>query len=225
MSADEAGYLMEALAARVPSLELRLDEAISSFAGVRPVVGSGKKDPSKESRDHVVWDEHGLVTVTGGKLTTFRIIARDTFKDLRRRLPDGAKLGTRSPMFDAPRSVPFPDGVSLDPAALERLVGRYGAATGDLLAAAQPGELERVGATDTLWAELRWAARSERVVHLEDLMLRRTRLGLLAAEGGIPLLERVRAIATEELGWDEARWSAEADAYRRLWTSDYSPAA
>jgi glycerol-3-phosphate dehydrogenase len=54
MSADEAGYLMEALAARVPSLELRLEDAISSFAGVRPVVGSGKRDPSQESRDHVV---------------------------------------------------------------------------------------------------------------------------------------------------------------------------
>ena len=224
MSADEAGYLMEALAARVPSLELRLDDAISSFAGVRPVVGSGKADPSKESRDHVVWDEHGLVTVTGGKLTTFGIIARDTFKDLRHRLPDGAKLGPRAPMFDPPRSVSVPAGTSLEPAVLERLVGRYGAATGDLLAAAGPGELERLPGTDTVWAELRWAARSERIVHLEDLMLRRTRLGLLATEGGLPLLERVRGIVAAELGWDDTRWSAEADAYRALWQSDYAPA-
>ena len=47
---------------------------------------------------------------------------------------------------------------------------------------------------------------------------------LLAAEGGLPLLERVRGIVAPELGWDDTRWSAEADAYRALWQSDYAPA-
>lgn len=225
MSPDEADYLMAALATRMPSLELRLDEAISSFAGVRPVVGSGKVDPSKESRDHVVWDERGLVTVTGGKLTTFGIIARDTFRDLRRRLPDGAAIGARAPMFDPPLPVTVPAGVELDGAALARLVGRYGGATSDLLAAARPGELEPVAGTPTLWAELRWAARAERIVRLEDLMLRRTRLGLVAPEGGIPLLGRVREVVGDELGWDDDRWAAETAAYTSLWRTDYSPVA
>jgi glycerol-3-phosphate dehydrogenase len=54
-------------------------------------------------------------------------------------------------------------------------------------------------------------------------MLRRTRLGLLAAEGGLPQLDRVRDIVAPELGWDEARWAAEADGYRSLWTSAYAP--
>jgi len=225
MSAEEGGYLMEALTTRLPGLELRIDEAISSFAGVRPVVGSGKADPSKESRDHVVWDEHGLVTVTGGKLTTFGIIARDVFRDLRGRLPERARLGARMPMFDPPRPAVVPDGVALGPAALARLVGRYGAATSDLLSAARPGELESVPGTETLWAELRWAARAERIGRLEDVMLRRTRLGLLAPDGGVPLLGRVREVTGDELGWDEARWSAEAAAYTELWRADYSPVA
>ncbi len=225
MSAEEGGYLMEALTARLPALELRIDEAISSFAGVRPVVGSGKADPSKESRDHVVWDEHGLVTVTGGKLTTFGIIARDAFRDVRARLPEHARLRARMPMFDAPRLAVAPDGVVLEPAALSRLVGRYGGVTSGLLAAARPGELEAVPGTRTLWAELRWAARSERIGRLEDLMLRRTRLGLLAAGGGVALLGRVREVTGDELGWDDARWSAEAAAYEDLWRADYAPVA
>lgn len=224
MSPDEAGYLMEALAVRMPSLELRLEEAISSFAGVRPVVGSGRADPSKESRDHVVWDERGLVTVTGGKLTTFGIIARDTFGHIRGRLPNGTALGARAPMFDPPMPVTVPAGVDLDPAALARLVGRHGAATSGLLAAARAGELEPVPGTPTLWAELRWGARSERIVHLEDLMLRRTRLGLVAPEGAVPLLGRVREVVGDELDWDDERWAAETAAYASLWRAHYSPA-
>ena len=55
---------------------------------MRPVVGSGKDDPSEESRDHVVWQEAGLLTVTGGKLTTFRLIALDALKAVREDLPE-----------------------------------------------------------------------------------------------------------------------------------------
>jgi len=75
---------------------------------------------------------------------------------------------------------------------------------------------------DSLWAELRWAARDEGVVHLDDLLLRRVRLGLLLPGGGVPILERVRAIAQPELGWDDARWLTEADAYAALWAQAYS---
>ena len=225
MSAVEAGYLMEALTLRLPSLDLRLEDATSSFAGVRPVVGSGKADPSKESRDHVVWDENGLLTVTGGKLTTFGIIARDAIRELRGRLPSRIDLGRRLPLIDPPVELILPEGIALDPDVARRLVGRYGAAAGDLIAAARPDELEAIPGTPTLWAELRWAARAERIVRLEDLLLRRTRLGLLAPEGAISLLPRVREVCGPELGWDDDRWAAETAAYEQLWRSDYSAPA
>ena len=222
MSGAEADYLMAALTARLPDLDLRLEDATSSFAGVRPVVGTGKADPSKESRDHVVWDEGGLVTVTGGKLTTFGIIARDAFRSIRSRLPGHVGRVERRPMFDPAGAPAVAPGVALDEALVARLVGRYGAATGELLAAAGPGELEPVPGTPTLWAELRWAARAERVVHLEDLLLRRTRLGLLAEQGGLGHLARIREVCGPELGWDDARWASETAAYEALWRSDYS---
>ena len=76
----EVAYLMAALEFQFPQLGLTLNDIIATYAGVRPVIDSGKADPSKEGRDHVVLLEDGLLTVTGGKLTTFRLIALDALK-------------------------------------------------------------------------------------------------------------------------------------------------
>jgi glycerol-3-phosphate dehydrogenase len=105
-------------------------------------------------------------------------------------------------------------------------MGRVGAQswpTPALLAAAQPDELQPVGQTPTLWAELRWAAQAEEVVHLDDLLLRRVRLGLTFPQCGIPCLPAIRAIVQPELGWSDARWEAEAARYARLWSQYYAP--
>jgi glycerol-3-phosphate dehydrogenase len=103
------------------------------------------------------------------------------------------------------------------------LSGRYAINTSLLLESAQPGELEHIEDTPNLWAELRWAARSEAVVHLEDLLLRRVRLGLVASGGGMDLLPGIRSIVQPELGWDNERWQSEEQAYRRTWLRYYSP--
>jgi glycerol-3-phosphate dehydrogenase len=117
----------------------------------------------------------------------------------------------------------LPDAASgVDDDVRRRLLGRYGAEASLLVAAAAPGELEPIPTTRTLWGELRWAARAEGVVHLDDLLLRRVRLGLLLPEGGRDLLPEVRAICQAELGWDDARWEAEAEAYLDTWHQHYS---
>jgi glycerol-3-phosphate dehydrogenase len=103
-----------------------------------------------------------------------------------------------------------------------RLLGRYGADAPALVQAAEPGELELIPSTEILWAELRWAARAEGVVHLDDLLLRRVRLGHLLVGGGESTLPRIRAICQTELGWDDAQWEGEEAEYLRLWQSAYS---
>jgi len=82
-------------------------------------------------------------------------------------------------------------------------------------------EFEPVAASNLLWAELRWAARAEAVVHLDDLLLRRARLGLLLPHGGLECLEPIRTIVQPELGWDNERWQDEATTYARLWKKCY----
>jgi glycerol-3-phosphate dehydrogenase len=214
----ELDYLMVALHRVFPGALLKDSDVLATYAGVRPVIDSGKADPSKEGREHAVWIDDGLMTVTGGKLTTFRVIALDALKRAMPLLaPWHDKLDPK-PIFQR-REWP---GIRLRGSQRERIEGRYGAATASLIAAAQPGELELIPGTQTFWAELRWAARSEAVLHLEDLMLRRTRLGLQLRAGGEAELPRIRSICQCELGWSDARWGESQDAYLALWKSNYS---
>lgn len=217
----EAAYLLDGARAAFPSLSISARDAVSSFSGVRPVVGTGKARPSDESRDHVLWEEDGLLTVTGGKLTTFRLIALAALKLLGRRLPALARLGADARVFRSGLAR-VPEAAGLDAAAARRLAGRHGAAAVAVVAAARPGELEPIAGTSCLWAELRRAARAEMVVHLDDLLLRRVRVGLLLPDGGASLLPRVREVCREELAWDDGRWSMEEHEYLARWRASYA---
>jgi glycerol-3-phosphate dehydrogenase len=221
ISPEEVAYLMAAVELRFPELKLGLDDVVSTWSGVRPVVHSGAVDPSAETRDHVVWEEQGLVTVTGGKLTTFRIIARDALKTVSRVLGrDAVPRETEVLLDEVPEGLEMPE--DLEEPERRWLVGRYGALAKALVDAAGPGELEHIEGSPFLWAELRHAARHEWVEHLDDLLLRRLRLGLVLPRGGIPLLARVREIVQVELGWSDARWEREQADYIALWRRCYS---
>jgi glycerol-3-phosphate dehydrogenase len=78
MSKHEALYLIDGFKWAFPDIKLSIKDSVATIAGIRPVLSSGKRNPSEESREHVVWKDRGLVTVTGGKLTTFRQLAADT---------------------------------------------------------------------------------------------------------------------------------------------------
>jgi glycerol-3-phosphate dehydrogenase len=104
-----------------------------------------------------------------------------------------------------------------------RLTGWYGAGAQALIARAPEAEREFVpGGEGLLWAELSWAAAFEAVQHLDDLLLRRTRLGLLMPRGGLDHAERIGEICRRELGWDDERWEGELARYRTLWARSYS---
>ena len=225
ISPAEVAYLLEAVRSMFPPLDIGPGDVLSTLSGVRPVIGSGKADPSQESREYAIWSEEGLLTATGGKLTTFRLQALDVLKAARRHLPPRGLAKRLLPSLPGRAAALPPAAAALDPAAVRRLTGRYGAAAPSLVEAAKPGELEPVPGTPTLWAELRWALRAEGVVHLDDLLLRRVRAGLLLPDGGEDHLERVRDLCAQELGWDERRWKMESARYLDLWEKHYGPPA
>lgn len=221
--ADEIDYILEAGNATFSEPRLTHEDVISSFAGLRPIISSGENlDPSKESRAHVVWEEEGLITVTGGKLTTFRIMAEQALNLAAPHLPGKPDFSKRARYFDALPKVEAPAGMNA--ADLAYLMGRYGKETSDLFSLAQPGELDHIGVLPNIWAELRFAARKEGVQHLDDLLLRRVRLGMLLPEGALPQIDRIRAIVQPELGWNESRWQQELARYQKIYQAYYSPA-
>lgn len=218
---EEVEYLLDGINAYFPDHKLTAEDCISTWAGVRPVLSEGKLDPSKESRENVVWSDRGLVTVTGGKLTTFRKMAFDTLKTAAEFLPKPENKVEHEPVFDAVD--PLPESrQGLSQAVIRRLYGRYGAAAAEILDTTAEDVLTEIPGTHTLWAEIPFAARHENVRHLEDLLLRRVRIGLLVSEGGKAYLDKIQKLCQSILPWDEKRWEEEKKAYMTLWRSAYS---
>jgi glycerol-3-phosphate dehydrogenase len=218
ITVQEMEYILQGLNAQFPNEKITSDDVMATFSGVRPIVASGGGvNPSAERRDHSVWDDAGLITVTGGKLTTFRLIALDVLRAASRYFPDIRTEDTKAAVF-RPVGIVETTWPASD---LKRLKGRFGFYVTQFLQESLSADMEAIPQLETLWAELRWAARYEQVVHLDDLLLRRTRIGLLMPEGGSALLLRVRTVCQTELGWDDARWAAETDRYREIWHRHY----
>ncbi|MGO9881978.1 MAG: FAD-dependent oxidoreductase [Solirubrobacteraceae bacterium] len=196
-------------------LELSRRQLTGAYAGVRPLISSGDSRKSVDiSRKAELYEtSSGLITITGGKLTTWRRMAKLVVDRLVER--DGR---------DAPcRTHEIPLGAPIDPDDLRRVPGvtepsyqqlasRYGYAAERVLELASGApELARpivVGLPDLL-AEAPFSVRDEQARSVGDVLLRRTRLGLLAAPalcaaGGTGPALVARAIAPE-LGWDEVR--------------------
>lgn len=227
---SEVDYLLAGINAQFPSAKVSESDVIASYAGVRPVVGSGALNPSSEKREHSIWDDQGMISVAGGKLTTFRLIALDVLAEVSRYIPDFAVEASDNTIFkdqctlpqlsEQNEQKPMPD--RLTSVALKRLLGRYGGVCRAMVANAAPEQLHRVHTTDTLWAEVAWVLQHEAIVHLDDVMLRRTRLGLLIPQGGKCVLPQIKLMCKQYLGWDERRWHKELADYLEIWQKYYS---
>ena len=233
---DEVDYLLAATNDLFSDADLNREDVISTWAGVRPLIsdgGDGKRvSPSKEKRDHSVWLDNNLVTVSGGKLTTFRLIALDVLEKCQEVLAlDKSVIQNQTINGDHVFSDTTPSNPkfsTLPKDLQQRLQGFYGLQLDTLLELAHDEDMAYVTDSNTIWAEIRFAARHEQVIHLDDLLLRRTRLGLILPHGAMtPLIStRLKQICQQELGWDEQKWQQEVARYQDLWQRYYHlPAA
>jgi len=221
ISEAELNYLLEAVHTLFPNHHLSRDDIVSSWSGIRPVIGSDEaRDPSKERRDHAVWSDNGLVTVSGGKLTTFRLIALDAINAAAVTLGSLGIKESDDSVFSAPCVTADELSISNKHWA-QRLIGRYGNHAKTLLEQASEAERHPIENTAFCLAECRWAARNESVLHLDDLLLRRTRLGSVLERGGEALFSDIEKICAEELHWDNTRWLSELARYRDIWSKYY----
>jgi glycerol-3-phosphate dehydrogenase len=222
-SDDDVAYLLDALS-RFFATDLRPSDIAGAYAGVRPLISTG--DPRKSvdiSRKAELYEtSSGMITITGGKLTTWRRMAKMTVDRIVER--DGRDAPCRTQQVPLGMAVeaadlPHVGGVAED--AYEQLAGRYGFVAHEVLRlAAERPELAApvVEGRPDLLAEAVHAARREQARTVGDVLLRRTRLAVTAGRAlcapGADAPERVARAMASELGWDEARAAAEADAFR-----------
>ena len=200
------------------------DDVLAGWAGLRPLVDGGD-GRAEAARSHLVTEgPGGMVTVVGGKLTTYRRMAADTVdlvcRRLGRRLPcRTARLRLRGGGVSAIQATdPGKRGsvASKAGAGPERLWRRYGseAAAVSTLAAARPG-LDRplVPGLPYLRAEAVWAVREEMALTLDDVLSRRTRATILDRRAAAAAAPEVAALLAPELGWSEAETQRQVASY------------
>ncbi|HEY1854618.1 MAG TPA: glycerol-3-phosphate dehydrogenase/oxidase [Solirubrobacterales bacterium] len=213
-------YLLEAVNSYFGTT-LTESSPVGAYAGVRPLIASG--DPRKSvdiSRKAELYEtSSGMLTITGGKLTTWRRMAKQTVDRMIEREGREAACHTAEiplGMEARPADLEGPDEVGEE--ALSQLAFRYGHAARKVLALAR--ERPQLAAPivpgrPDLLAEVVIAARHEQARSVADVLLRRTRLGLLAAPQlrDAESVQRLAAVLGEELGWSGAEVEAAAAAW------------
>lgn len=218
MTKEEGEYLLIAANHSFPQYALTSRDIISSFSGLRPILCSDEADPSKASRAHFLLEEKGLITITGGKLTTYRKMAYEVMQKVQVQLNRKMNLNKKERILNAIEEI-RKERYSED--ALHRWSGRFGNELPLFLESIRAEENKFIPNTTAYWAEIRWATKNEGVVHLDDLLLRRVRLGLVLPEGGLQYAEKIRKITQEELNWDQTRWEQELQRYKTIWKNCY----
>jgi glycerol-3-phosphate dehydrogenase len=216
-----SGADVDYLLAKVNALlarPLSRDDVHGVFAGLRPLVGSaGESDTTRLSRRHVVETPvPGLTTIAGGKYTTYRVMAADLIDAGTRGFAGVPRSSTaRVPLVGADgyaeahelrADLAVRAGVTVP--TMERLLRRYGDRVHELitLVQARPELSEPVqGGDGHLGAEVVYACTHEGALHLEDVLERRTRLAITAADRGVEAAAETAALMAGELGWDAAR--------------------
>jgi glycerol-3-phosphate dehydrogenase len=231
ITAADADYLLEAANATFVGPPLARADVVGAWAGLRPLLDEAGKRPSEISRkDEIMVDAAtGLVSVAGGKLTTYRAMAERVVDLVCQRLGSGTPCRTAAlalPGGECPPSElrALTERVAaalprLAPGAAARLVRLYGTEAEAIAARAgadPPAGEPLPGLPDVPRAEIEHALDAEMVLTLTDLLERRTRVLLFAPDQGLAAAETVATLAARRLGWNPARTAAELDDYRGL---------
>jgi glycerol-3-phosphate dehydrogenase len=211
---------------RVLAVPLTADDISGVYAGLRPLLSGEKEETSQLSREHAISrSPRGMVSVAGGKYTTYRVMAKDAVDaavvELGRHAPKCVTdmiplVGADGFHALANQVESLGDDLGLPRWRVDHLLGRYGALLHEVLqpAGADPRWLDPVpGAGSYLMAEIRYAATHEGALHLDDVLARRTRISIETPHRGVESMKPVAAVLAEVLGWDDEQTVREVAAY------------
>jgi glycerol-3-phosphate dehydrogenase len=230
VSADDMVYLLRSANARFPSARLSLEDVRATWAGLRPLLADrDNRSASSRSREHaLVQGSGGMLTVVGGKLTTYRSMAAEVvdraMRELRHR--DGGQRHAEASTHEDP----LPGGEAADlaqfrerglelgipPDSVDHLLRHYGTEAAGIfnLGGADRRLLRRLAEPHpAIEAEVVHAVRRELAQRVEDVLVRRFHLYYEHPDQGVSVARRVAELMGEELGWDAARIESEAERY------------
>jgi glycerol-3-phosphate dehydrogenase len=218
-------YLLGHLAT-VLKVPLTHDDIEGVYAGLRPLLAGESEETSQLSREHAVArSQPGLVSIAGGKYTTYRVMAADAVDaaraDLGESVPDS--VTEEIPLLGAegyPALVNQVDRLArrhgLPAWRITHLLERYGALLPEVmeLTTGDPSLLEPLpGAEEYLRVEVAYAVTHEAALHLDDVITRRTRISIESPSRGVDSARACAEIVAPVLGWDEQRTDDEIAAY------------
>ncbi|MEE8582203.1 MAG: glycerol-3-phosphate dehydrogenase/oxidase [Myxococcota bacterium] len=224
-SRADVEYLLETLNA-VLKQPLRLEDIEGVYAGLRPLLYGESDATSELSRRHAVSESvSGLITVAGGKYTTYRVMAVDAIdlavRGIEKRVPpscthDLPLLGAEGFQAFWNRRAQIARDSGLHVTRVEHLLSRYGTLIQELLELIEKrpdlaAPLD--GAPTYLAAEAQYAASHEGALHLDDMLTRRTRISIETFDRGLAAAQAVAPLMGEVLGWDEATRAREIHHY------------
>ncbi|MEZ5933067.1 MAG: glycerol-3-phosphate dehydrogenase/oxidase [Alphaproteobacteria bacterium] len=231
---DEIDYFLTSLRGLFPGLVVARENIVYAYSGIRPLPASDASAPGLISRDHsapvnepVPGRLFAIISLVGGKWTTFRGFAAEVADTVLDRLGHRRKISTEALAIGGGRDFPGDDETrkrwvaaaagttGCDPVRIAELLDRYGTTAREIAAheAASPDGHHLRDAPDYSLAEIDWIARNEQVVHLDDIVMRRTTLAITGSLSAGDL-ETIADIAATALGWDDRRRAKERDMTR-----------
>jgi glycerol-3-phosphate dehydrogenase len=221
---EEIKRILESAARSFPQAAISIEDVISTYAGLRPLVGGVDKSTKELSRKEEIFEaEPGLFSIIGGKLTTYRRMAERVVDLVGQRLERGkaaddtrARQGTTERIHlagssllpqDMEEATRAADEFGVTVATARHLIETYGGNYKRLLEITRESDDLKQALTDGLphiEAEVVYAARYEMAATPDDFLARRTRIALIAFDGGRSCAMRVASLMGRELGWSKA---------------------
>jgi glycerol-3-phosphate dehydrogenase len=210
----DVAYLLESANGFFPNARLTRSDVVSAWAGIRPLAAAGASaDLGRASREHAITrGPGGVITITGGKLTTYRVMAADVVDEVDRRM---GRRPRRAPTVDLPLpggdlpSVETEIGAARattgDDEVARRLVYAYGSAWRAVwrrATATQGGTARVIPELPYVMGEMVYAVEHELACTLGDLLIRRTRLAFETADHGFAVAPAVAEVVAPVLGWN-----------------------
>jgi len=240
-SSEDIRYLLRSANSRFPNAHLGEEDVVATWAGLRPLIEDGAAGAGSVSREHVIADgPGGMVTVAGGKLTTYRLMAAQVVDHLVKRLNNEARGAWPSEAGTELEPLPGGESASLatirtlgidsgvDVATVEHMLRHYGTEAAGIfnLMRSEPGLADRLQPDHpAVSAEVLHAARKEFARTVADVLVRRVHLFYETRDQGAAAAARTAELLGRELRWTPAEQQREVAAYRALTGRTLPPTA